>query len=342
MKYGKEQTKNLQKELEKKNLDAVLLANLRFGAFDQNFYYFTGCQDFESSFLIIGRDFETLIVPSFEVRRAKGESWIREVVPLEKNILKKIAKELKGMKVGIDEKALQLGLYRKLRKNKIKMQNFAEGLENLRMLKTSEEISRIKKACKITNKLYKKVNFSKSENKIAADLRIECERLGAKFFDPIIAFDKNAAYAHAKPTNSKGKEVLMVDLSAIYKNYYSDMTRTFVLNWKNSEIKKAYEVCKEAQEMAIDKIKPGVKASYIDKICRDYLKKNGYILEHATGHGIGLEIHEEPSISPKSKEILKEGMVFTVEPGIYLKNKFGVRIEDNVLVTKNGCKILSK
>ena len=131
----------------------------------------------------------------------------------------------------------------------------------------------------------------------------------------------------------------MIDWGALYQNYASDITRTII---KSEEEEEILSIVLEAQKKAIETIKPGVKASYIDKVARNVIEDYGYgdNFIHSTGHGVGLEIHEKPSLSSKSDEKLEKGMVVTVEPGIYLEGKFGVRIEDMVLI-KNRAKVLT-
>ena len=166
--------------------------------------------------------------------------------------------------------------------------------------------------------------------------------------------NENAAKAHALPTEKKLKkgDLVLLDAGGKFQRYCSDRTRTAFFdenfnfskkqNFKNNFINEIYNIVLQAQEEAIKAIKPGVKACQIDKIARDFISKKGYeeFFFHSTGHGVGVDIHELPRISKKDETILKEGMVFSIEPGIYLQDKFGVRIEDVVLVTKNGCEIL--
>lgn len=173
-------------------------------------------------------------------------------------------------------------------------------------------------------------------------------------FDPIIALNKNAAKAHALPqadTLKKG-DLLLLDAGVKFKRYCSDRTRTALYDgnlkfskeqkFANSKMQEVYEIVKEAQNLAIKAVRPGILASEVDFAAREFIKKCGYEKEffHSTGHGVGIDIHEFPVINSKSKTILQEGMVFSVEPGIYLQDEFGVRIEDVVVVTKNGCEIL--
>lgn len=169
-------------------------------------------------------------------------------------------------------------------------------------------------------------------------------------FEPIVAINENSAKPHALPTNKRlsKDDLLLVDAGIKYKRYCSDRTCTSVVDFenfsfkreqkfKNSKHQKIYDIVLKAQETAINKARVGMKASNVDKLARDIIEKAGYgkYFVHSTGHGVGLDIHEFPNINTKNDLIIEENMVFTVEPGIYLPNEFGVRIEDAV-VMKNG------
>lgn len=231
-----------------------------------------------------------------------------------------------------------------------------------RIIKSSFEIEQLKKAAKFGEKGFEKIakfirknpNLSEKElNLMAKNILQDNGNLGLSF-EPITAINKNAAKAHALPTNEKLKEndLLLLDAGVKFERFCSDRTRTakisgnFEFNkeqsFANSKQNEVYEIVKEAQNLAIKAIKPGYKAYEIDKIARDFIAKNGFgkYFNHSLGHGVGLDIHELPNISPRSDIELKKGMVFSVEPGIYIENEFGVRIEDVVVVTENGCEIL--
>ena len=173
-------------------------------------------------------------------------------------------------------------------------------------------------------------------------------------FDPIVAINQNSAKPHALPTNKilKQNDLLLVDAGVKYKRYCSDRTCTSYMNDKINfrrdqdfslnKQQKIYDIVLKAQQTAICKARVGMKASQIDKFARDIIKKAGYEKEfvHSTGHGVGLDIHEYPNINSRSDVIIKNNMVFTVEPGIYLSDKFGIRIEDTVVMKKGRAQIL--
>ena len=142
----------------------------------------------------------------------------------------------------------------------------------------------------------------------------------------------------------KNGDFVTLDFGCINDYYCSDLTRTFVVGKPSEEMLEIYEIVKEAQQKGLDVIKPGIKAKDVDFACRDFINKMGYgdYFTHSTGHGLGIVVHDALAISPNSDIVLKEGMVFTVEPGIYVEGLGGVRIEDDVVVTSTGCEILTK
>jgi len=182
------------------------------------------------------------------------------------------------------------------------------------------------------------------------DLRIEIERfLRLKgdidlAFPTIVASGKNTAFPHHQSSNKKlSNEILLIDLGSKYYGYCADLTRLFFWGKIPILLRKIYDTVRKAQEIGIKKIKDGVKASAVDKAAREIIDKKGWskYFGHGLGHGVGLCVHEPPMIGPNCNRILKEGMVVTIEPAIYLSNKFGVRLEDMVLVRKKKGEILS-
>lgn len=219
-------------------------------------------------------------------------------------------------------------------------------LSNARILKSENEISKIEKAQRITEEAYLELlNMVKpgvTEAELALELEFLMRRKGASgvSFDLITIAGKKTSMPHGVPDNSvvQRGDFVTFDIGAIYDGYHSDMTRTIAVGEVSDEQKEIYSIVLEAQLAALEKVKPGVNAGDIDKTARDIIVKHGYgeYFKHSTGHGVGLEIHEQPFVSPKSSTILSSGMVITVEPGIYIPDKFGVRIEDMVVVTKDG------
>ncbi len=223
-----------------------------------------------------------------------------------------------------------------------------EVISDIRSIKDETEISKIQTAQKIAEKAYLEmlndVKVGAKESDLSARLEYLMKRYGAQgaSFDLITITGKKTSLPHGVPSDSKIKkgDFFTCDFGAVYDGYCSDTTRTVAVGFATEEMKKVYSVVLKAQLAALDAVKSGEKCLEIDKIARDIITENGYgeFFGHATGHGVGLEIHEAPTISPRCETILKSGMIITDEPGIYLPNRFGVRIEDMLCVTDNGCK----
>lgn len=186
-----------------------------------------------------------------------------------------------------------------------------------------------------------------TERDLAAELEHFIKAAGGdrSSFDIIVASGSNSAFPHARPTGRRIKpnDMVLLDIGVEYEGYNSDLTRVFFLGKINPVIRKIYDVVKEANRRSIQAIRPGVKVSNVDGIARGFIRKRGFgaYFGHALGHGIGLEVHEGPSISGRNHTTLKPGMVFTVEPAVYLPGRGGIRIEDMILVTKKGCEVLT-
>lgn len=216
-----------------------------------------------------------------------------------------------------------------------------------RRVKTEAEAEKIKKAQSITDKAFSHIlgfiNESRTELEVAAELEyfMRCNGADGLAFDTIAVSGKNSSLPHGVPTDSKltKNSFFTMDYGAKFGGYCSDMTRTVVLGKADEEMKRIYNTVLTAQSEAMKFIKAGVSCFDADKVARDVICDAGYgeYFGHSLGHSLGLEIHELPSCSPKSKDILVEGNIVTVEPGIYIPGKYGVRIENMVLVTKDGC-----
>ncbi len=225
-------------------------------------------------------------------------------------------------------------------------------LSGLRVIKSEEEVKLLKKAAKIVDKVFYNLLEEgiegRSEKELAAWIEYLVKSLGADgvSFEPIVASGPNGANPHHRPTDRKIRQgdVIVLDYGAKYRGYCSDITRTVFVGEPSEEAKTVYEIVKEAQEKAFQTVREGVTAGDVDRTARGYIVRAGYgeCFTHRTGHGLGLDVHEEPYISPGNSTILAEGMVFTIEPGIYLPGKFGIRIEDDVAVLNGRGERLTK
>lgn len=225
------------------------------------------------------------------------------------------------------------------------------------IVQTESKVAKIKKAIEVSEKAYLELlGFIKvgiSELEVKAELeRLQYEYGAEKMaFDTIVAASENACEFHhiSNDTKIKDGDILMIDFGCVYEGYHSDITRTIFIGQENKEdakqveLLKIYNIVNVALEKAILEVKDGATCKQVDFAARSVIEQAGYgeNFPHSTGHGLGLEIHEAPRISYKSDEVLKEGMVVTIEPGIYIEGLGGVRIEEDVLVTKDGCEILT-
>jgi len=224
-------------------------------------------------------------------------------------------------------------------------------VEELRMLKSAEEIARIRRSVDTNSRAFEltvaRVRPGMKEQDLAAELEYRMRRLGAEkpSFETIVAGGLRSALPHAQPTAARLQpgSLVVVDMGAFQDGYASDMTRMLYLGRPTARVKRTYRAVLEAQLAAIAAVRPGVRTAHVDGVARRVLKRHGLdqAFVHSTGHGLGLEIHEPPRIGKRDKMVLREGMAITIEPGVYLEDFGGIRIEDTVVVTERGCDILT-
>lgn len=224
-------------------------------------------------------------------------------------------------------------------------------VEQQRMIKTAAEIDLIRRSVETNSKAYsyvtRKIRPGMRESEVAAELEYQMRRMGAEkpAFDTIVASGPRTALPHAHPTAQKLEhdELLLIDMGALQDGYASDMTRVLHLGAPPPRTKRMYRAVLEAQLAAIDVVREGVAAERVDRAARQVLAK--YQLDeaftHSTGHGLGLEIHEPPRLGKRDKTVLAAGMTITIEPGAYIQDFGGIRIEDTVVVTRTGCDVLT-
>ena len=230
--------------------------------------------------------------------------------------------------------------------------SLSNAISTLRMTKDEEEVECIRKAQEIAEKALEElkgfIRVGVTEREIALELNRLMFAYGAEdlSFDTIVLSGANTSMPHGVPSDKKVEEgeFVLIDFGAVYNGYHSDMTRTLCVGEPSEEMKKVYNIVLEAQLAGIEAAKAGILGSELDKISRDVIEQAGYgsCFGHSLGHGVGMEIHEKPNASPNYKLALNKGAVVTVEPGIYIAGKFGVRIEDFVILTENGCENLTK
>ena len=253
--------------------------------------------------------------------------------------------------VGFEENYVTYAKYKELIR-KYKINNLVETehiIEKQRMIKDEEEISNLQKACEITdncfNYLLTYIRPGMTEKQIADEIEEYYKRrTDGLAFDTIVASGENTSKPHAVPTDRKilENDIITIDMGCRVNGYCSDMTRTIFVGSVPDYIKPVYDLVLKNQVQTIDQMKDGVSTRLLNKMVENDFKLNGYDLIHSLGHGVGLDIHEAPYVSYRSDAQLKENMVVTDEPGIYIPGKFGVRIEDTVQITKFGCISVTK
>lgn len=305
-------------------VDSVAIFNLESSP-DPNFFYFTN-SDVNGIFYY---DFSRPVIftSAMEHGRAK-KSWVKSVEPK----TDKAIKEIRGKITGINENRLPVEILRKLGRTK----NIAAGLERARLIKTRYEISRIKSACSIAKAVWRKIEGEMSKKATEREMKgmidFMISRYGAEpSFSTIVASGKNSRYPHHMPTGKKLQDPVMIDFGTRFDGYCSDMTRT-----TGSSLQGLLEKVIEEVEAIIE---PGMEASRAEIFVRKKLGKKEKFFIHSLGHGLGIEVHEKPTLSKNSSDILKPGMVFTIEPGIYKSE--GIRIENDYLLTENGLQRLT-
>ncbi|MDI9436979.1 MAG: aminopeptidase P family protein [Euryarchaeota archaeon] len=295
----------------------------------ENITYLSGYWPTSTSILLL-KDDPVLLVPKLDLKEAE------ETSALEVDELRSLPKLKKTLPVHLGvEPSLDIATYKKI-DEEFKIQ-VTDLVERSRIIKSEGEVHNIQKAIEIAEKSFLEVEMRGSEDEAAARLEYIMRLNGSSkpAFNTIMASGRRSSFPHASTSPENIESPLVIDWGAVYNHYASDTSRTLVETEKEEEI---FDIVLEAQEKAIKNIKPGVKASYIDKVARDIITDYGYgeSFLHSTGHGVGLEVHEMPSLSSKEDKKLEAGMVITVEPGIYVEGEFGVRVEDMVLVGKRS------
>jgi Xaa-Pro aminopeptidase len=320
----------------------------------ENIFYLTG---FWGEGIVVARDgYARLIVPMLEADRARSTARC-EVVESErgKGMLEKALSSIEDNE-HVCTDCNDYSIIERM-KARLTVKYSRDVFYNARMIKDGEEISTIRKAASILDELFKlceqMIRIGVTEREVQAMLLYEAMRIGA--YPPsyrytltplIIASGINSSLPHAEATDKgiRHGELVTVDLTLRYRGYIADATRTYAVGRVDDEMSRVYNVVKEAEERAIDSIASNHGCREIDFIARSYIDSRGYgsMFIHSTGHGIGLEVHEPPWISQRSEHILKDGMTVTIEPGIYLAGRFGVRIEDSVLIWNGDAEILNR
>jgi Xaa-Pro aminopeptidase len=339
----------LRRVIDEEKVDGLLVTNLT------NIRYLTG---FAGSFaLLLITSNEIVFFTDFRyIETAQKHVPADEIVKTSRDQfedVKREARKHKVRKLGLESRTMSHADYLRLsdKLGERKLVPLKETVEKLRMIKDDEEIARIRRAVRLTERALRHIRSFFEPGITERDLATELEVFfklnggGETGFRPIVAFGRGSSMPHYASSNRKlrANNMILVDLGTSVNGYHADLTRTWLSNIMNVKERQIYRIVLDAQQAAIDRVKQGVAFTSIDQAARQVIAKAGYAdnFGHGLGHGIGLNVHELPRIAPKSEGRCRNGMVFTLEPGVYIPGWGGIRIEDDVLVTENGCDVLS-
>ncbi|MDE6626573.1 MAG: aminopeptidase P family protein [Lachnospiraceae bacterium] len=363
----------LKNAVRKEQMAAVLIDS------PSNLYYYTGFTGGEAMFVMTVKDSEAakdssegyLITDSRYYEQVEKECPGLTLIRLEKKgyseTVKMLLDRLKGVgdidfmeddradgiKIAVED-SMRLSQYMKLCETcqGYAFQTAGETINQSRMVKDEQELLKIARAEEIGDAAFSYIlgviKPGITESEVALELEFFMKRQGASglSFDTIVASGANSSMPHAQVTDKRIEygDFVTMDFGCIYQGYCSDMTRTIAVGKATQEMEKIYQIVLDANRYAMEGIREGVSCKAVDALAREHIKKQGYgeYFGHALGHGVGVDIHEEPRFSQKCEVIIKENMVITDEPGIYIPGRFGVRIEDLVVVKKDGYRKLSQ
>ncbi|MEO0231417.1 MAG: aminopeptidase P family protein [candidate division WOR-3 bacterium] len=350
LKNLKSRIKYIREKMDELKIDAYFIYYL------PNVSYLTGFRG-SSGFVIVTHNKSYFITDSRYEEESKKEIEEEFEILIHKGLTQtlKKARFMRYIKrIGFEKDWMPYGVYKNFEKELNKKFVPCEDIvRKIRIHKNDSEIEKIKKAQRINEKIFEEIIDIIKPDKVreidlAAEIEYKIKKSGGEVpFPPIVATGSNSALPHAKPGKRiiKNNKPLKIDMGVKYKGFCSDMTRTIWIGKKPSqEFIKIYQIVLDAQNKAIESIKIGMEAKEVDGIARKHIEEKGYgkFFGHGLGHGIGIEVHELPALSPLSKDKIEEGMVFTIEPGIYLPNRFGVRIEDLVCIKNREKFVITK
>ncbi|MBQ3566282.1 MAG: aminopeptidase P family protein [Oscillospiraceae bacterium] len=333
------------------NADAVLITS------DINRRYFTGMKS--SAGIVLAFPEKAYLLIDFRyIEKARNTVTACEVIELVKTDeqIKELMKKHGATTIAIESMEMSIHRLNMFKKSMpdfefVTTDELSKEIYNLRTVKTDYEIEKIRKAQQIAEKAFEEIlDFIRegvTEREISLMLDNTMYKNGAEAmsFETIALAGRNTSMPHGVPSDYvvKNGDFVLMDFGAVYDGYHSDMTRTVCVGQPSEEMEKVYNVVLEAQLEALSKVKSGITGKELDAVARDYISSKGYgeAFGHSLGHGVGMEVHEFPNASQRSEAVLEANNVITIEPGIYLPDKFGVRIEDFVVVTENSCQNLT-
>lgn len=338
-------SKRIKKLLEKiSDKEGILVSN------PTNCYYLSGIRSSNINLYITKN--EKYLITDFRYAEIAEKNQAGFKVLSDIGLFSYLKEIITENKVYIEADYISHEFFLKLKENlKVDFLLLGNIVNDMRAIKDDYEIDCIKKSQEISDKAFEETlplfYEGVTEKEIKAELEYHMAKYGSEkpSFDTIVLFGNHTSLPHgeAGERKLKNRDIILIDFGSTYSGYCSDNTRTFFFGKPDEEIIKAYNHVLEAHKLARDFIKVGTYGKNADKKARDFLNKNGYenLFGHSLGHGVGLEIHENVRLSPKSEDILLENMIFSIEPGIYFENKFGIRIEDIYLLKKDSVKSLT-
>jgi Xaa-Pro dipeptidase len=352
----KNRVKQIYRNLDR-NVDVVVIANSTDPHIDATFYYATGITTglFEGCAAFLHPDGHVdLLASQLEEETAKKAGLPITAFMTKRQLMRGLRKHLEGhRRIGLNFEEITHNYYDRLRKlaPKARFINVSEAVRAARSVKDEHEQELIEKACKIASDAFEdlipRIKKGKREDELAAELVYLMQKHGAggASFETIVASGPNGAEPHytAGTKRLQKGELVVFDFGAKYHKYVSDITRTVVVGRASERQKRMHSVVERAQKAALAKMRKGVKGAAVDKAARDLIEKTEFKgrFIHSLGHSIGLAVHDGAGLGPASKVVLKPGMIFTNEPGVYISGYGGVRIEDNVLITSGKPRTLT-
>ena len=331
------------------DIDALLFLDMK------NVRYLTGFTGSDGA-LVIGEKQEILLVDGRYTNQARKEVEGPRVFEYKEKIdgIVAILSDGSLRSVGFESQAMNVNTHLKLTEKlgALRLNPMSDQIGALRAVKDEKEIAYIRRAaeisCEALTAVRDLIRPGVRETDIAIELDFLMRRGGAEqvSFPTIVASGVNSAQPHAQPGSRaiENGDMVIIDYGAVYCGYHSDETCTFAVGVKDKKQEEAYSLVKTAHDRALEAVKAGIPCVDIDRIARDCIEtgKLGKYFAHGTGHGVGLDVHEAPRIASNSEMVLEAGMVLTIEPGVYIPDLWGVRIEDMILVKEDGCEVLTK
>jgi len=344
-----ERLKSVRKILDLNQLDGILFSGL------ENIRYLCGFTGSDGA-LLITRDESSFLTDSRYWTQSEEEVKGSQIVHYRKKMegIFSLLLDLKLRKIGFESVSFPFSTHQFLVERlppEAKLIPLEEEIKNVRALKDKQELSLLKASIEIASKAYLEALELLKEGAVEREAALEMEwsmkrnGAGSLAFDIIIASGKRSALPHGKASGKRVErgDFILIDFGSEFQGYHSDQTRTVVCGSPSSEQQKIYRIVREAHDKAIEKVRPGIPIRELDETAREHIRDEGYgdYFGHGLGHGIGLAVHEDPTVNSENKGFVQEGMVFTIEPGIYIPDWGGVRIEDMVLVAPHGAELLT-